>query len=306
MKRKNHSVLRSRTGASITFALLLFLVCAVVGALVLTAGTAAAGRISNLAESDQRFYSVSSAAELLAGELSGKKVTIERTRVLTTVTNTTYSVDLGGSGSVVSVVGTPEKSTVADYTTKINDNKPLTATVSGYPGAMNNGVEIGSGMSFLDTYAAKQLFSNSTNAVCNTDAAMDDTMKNGNVQSGELRLVHEGSREGDLTYGVKDPDSMAVDCIVYVLADGTMQLTLSNETEENGATYSLRVTLSPTITESESETTKTESTTRTDLESGDGYKESVTTVTTLTKTSVIYWTVSGVEKLVLSDAEGGD
>jgi hypothetical protein len=171
---------------------------------------------------------------------------------------------------------------------------------------MNNGVEIGSGMSFLDTYAAKQLFSNSTNAVCNTDAAMDDTMKNGNVQTGELRLVHEGSREGDLTYGVKDPDSMTVDCIVYVLADGTMQLTLSNETEEDGATYSLRVTLSPTITESESETTKTESTTRTDLESGDGYKESVTTVTTLTKTSEIYWTVSGVEKLVLSDAEGGD
>lgn len=57
--------IRSQTGASLTFALLLFLVCAVVGSVVLTAGTAAAGRMSKISEMDQRYYSVNSAAKLL-------------------------------------------------------------------------------------------------------------------------------------------------------------------------------------------------------------------------------------------------
>ena len=57
--------LNSQRGASLTFALLLFLVCAAVGSAVLVAGTAAAGRMSRIAEMDQRYYSVNSAARLL-------------------------------------------------------------------------------------------------------------------------------------------------------------------------------------------------------------------------------------------------
>lgn len=70
--------IRSRRGASLTFALLLFLVCAVVGSVVLTAGTAASGRLAELAESEQRFYAVNSAAELMVDQLCGEnnKVTI--------------------------------------------------------------------------------------------------------------------------------------------------------------------------------------------------------------------------------------
>ena len=73
--------LKSQTGASITFALLLFLVCAVVGSVVLTAGTAAAGRMSKIAEMDQRYYSVNSAAKLLIKLIDGeeKAVTIIKT-----------------------------------------------------------------------------------------------------------------------------------------------------------------------------------------------------------------------------------
>ena len=62
MKRK----LQSRRGAALSFALLVFLVCAVIGAIVLSAGTAAAGRLSNLAESDERFYLTSSTAQLFS------------------------------------------------------------------------------------------------------------------------------------------------------------------------------------------------------------------------------------------------
>ena len=72
--------LRSRRGASLTFALLLFLVCAVVGSVVLTAGTAASGRMSQIAEMDQRYYSVNSAARLLINTINGEEVTIVETK----------------------------------------------------------------------------------------------------------------------------------------------------------------------------------------------------------------------------------
>ena len=68
--------LKSQTGASITFALLLFLVCAVVGSVVLTAGTAAAGRMSELAKMDQRYYSVTSAVQLLQDIISDQTIEV--------------------------------------------------------------------------------------------------------------------------------------------------------------------------------------------------------------------------------------
>ena len=71
--------IRSRRGASLTFALLLFLVCAVVGSVVLVAGTAASGRMSQIAEMDQRYYSVNSAARLLIDTIDGKEITIIET-----------------------------------------------------------------------------------------------------------------------------------------------------------------------------------------------------------------------------------
>lgn len=66
--------LSSRTGASITFALLLFLVCAALSAVILVAATTASGRMSSIAGTDQRYYSVTSAADLLRDELSGGTV----------------------------------------------------------------------------------------------------------------------------------------------------------------------------------------------------------------------------------------
>ena len=71
--------LSSSRGASITMALLLFLACAVIGAVVLNAGTASAGRLSDMAKTDRRYYSVASAAELLAKELNGQSIFIEET-----------------------------------------------------------------------------------------------------------------------------------------------------------------------------------------------------------------------------------
>ncbi|WP_143412172.1 hypothetical protein [Arabiibacter massiliensis] len=52
-------------GASILLALFYFLVCAVVGAVVLTAATVTTGQLVALERSQQAYYSVTSAAELL-------------------------------------------------------------------------------------------------------------------------------------------------------------------------------------------------------------------------------------------------
>lgn len=97
--------LRSPRGASIIMALLLFMVCAIVGTVVLTAGTAAAGRASQLAAADQRYFSVTSATELLAKKLTGVTYTVTRTE--TVVNTATTNVLLDGSGNQVYTDSTP-------------------------------------------------------------------------------------------------------------------------------------------------------------------------------------------------------
>ena len=73
MGRKMLNKLRSRKGASITFALLAFLVCAVISAVLLASASASAGRLSGLVKSDQRYYAVTSAAQLFCDSLDESK-----------------------------------------------------------------------------------------------------------------------------------------------------------------------------------------------------------------------------------------
>ena len=87
--------LRSQTGASITFALLLFLVCGVLCSVILTAATAASGRMSQIAETDQRYYAVTSAAELLKELIDGKTVSIAE--VEETTYKTSYTDGVAGA-----------------------------------------------------------------------------------------------------------------------------------------------------------------------------------------------------------------
>ncbi len=58
-------------GASILIALFYFLVCALVGGVVLTAATVTSGQLVALEKSQQAYYSVASAAELLRDSIQG-------------------------------------------------------------------------------------------------------------------------------------------------------------------------------------------------------------------------------------------
>ena len=71
--------INSQRGASITFALLIFLVCAVVSSAVIVAATTAAGRLSTMEEMDERYYAVTDACEVLCKHLDGKTVTVQYT-----------------------------------------------------------------------------------------------------------------------------------------------------------------------------------------------------------------------------------
>ncbi len=97
LKRK----LNNQKGASITWALLIFLVCAVVGSAVLVAGTAAAGRMSKLADSEQRYYAVTSAAGLLRDVLKDP-ITVTRKATYDDDGNPqSYSISYGSSADVI-------------------------------------------------------------------------------------------------------------------------------------------------------------------------------------------------------------
>jgi hypothetical protein len=76
--QKLRTKLRSEQGASILFALFFFIVCAVIGSIVLTAATAAAGRLSRVKEMDERYYAVNSAAQVLEKEINSAVVDGER------------------------------------------------------------------------------------------------------------------------------------------------------------------------------------------------------------------------------------
>jgi len=74
--------LQSKRGASITFALLLFLVCAVISGVVIVAATAAAGRMSEQSDMDERYYAVTAVANKLKTIMDneGKEIKLQYTK----------------------------------------------------------------------------------------------------------------------------------------------------------------------------------------------------------------------------------
>lgn len=258
--------LKSDKGASIMVALLLFLVCAAVGAVILAAATASSGRMSQLSEMDQRYYSVSSAAELLAKKLCGPEVRIERSKKTTTVST------LSISGLTVTSDTQPA---VTTYTTTVNGN-PLSNTTDG--------------LSFLSTRAVLLLYGGNLsasggNSALNTDAAMNYTFSSADESGGDFSIKH-GSTHSDLD--VKD--------IHWTMkSDGTLEFKISSDGDQNNK-YTVVLTLLPEIDE-QSVTLDSEPETKQETVGG-VTKTTTTKETVTTKTSTIKWKVGGIRKEV--------
>lgn len=97
LKRK----LRSNRGASITFALLIFLVCAIVSGVVIVAASTAGGRMSGMKETDQRYFAATAAAHTLQEIFDGQTVVI------------TYN-KIGDTYTLVSAVNNSDGSAITD------------------------------------------------------------------------------------------------------------------------------------------------------------------------------------------------
>lgn len=288
--------IRSESGASLTMALLLFLVCSVFGAIILTAATAAAGRVSKLPEMDQRYYSVSSAAQLLAGELGGKTVTVVRSRTLEKTTTTEYTVTEDPSGNEIITPGLTSLTWRATYHTEFGAGSGaqpedvVITTTDGTEPASNGGVSVstaGGDRSFLTARALRMLFgADLTGAVkCNTDGAMERSFaENAYTEEGSFSLTHTSP-------SLTDPDGLTVSGTYQLSADGTLRLTVQSPGE--GDRYALTVTLKPDFQERE-RAARIGSGTTTVTPTASGYIEAMTSVTSLTKTSSVTWNVVGI------------
>ena len=88
--------IRSNSGATILLALLFFLLCALAGSIILSAGSAAAGRISGLKETEQSFYSVTSAAQIMREKGSGAIINISSASWLGNIGQANYAASKAG------------------------------------------------------------------------------------------------------------------------------------------------------------------------------------------------------------------
>ena len=263
--------LRSARGASITFALLLFLVCAVVGSVVLAAGTAASGRLSRLNEQDRRYYAVTSAAGLFRDALDGQSCTITCEENVGKTTTTVYTFPATGSA------------TVGEPATETDDTPEYTATVTG------------DGDTWLITTAGKSLTADAAVRWLMGDA--ERTFLNAwNAEGGyggswTLTLDHE-TAEGEA--------AVIAPVAIAVTRDENANLLL-RFTNAEGEPFSVTVRLNADVKELESEPSVVpgKKTSETETDENGTTVEVVAeefTVTT-TKTTTITWSVGEVKKV---------
>lgn len=241
MKNKIMYKLRSEKGASITFALLLFLVCAVLCSVILTAATAAAGRMSKLPEQDQRYYAVSSAAELIIDDFKSKPgVSIVK------VTKTTTSIKYEAGIVTETVTSGPEEMVYF-----VSDKKP--AEIIG----------------ILDTYDPFE-----TGITDPLVAYKVGSVSYNNFQKDAAKEYYDGitnpiNRELSLTPSGSGVDNiLKVDITEKIESDGKITFTLVNknnskgEASQNGEKYTLKMVFGVDRTENNgkrtAETSKTE------------------------------------------------
>ena len=272
--------LRSDRGASLSFALLLFLVCTVIGSVVLAAGTASAGRMSQLGESDQRYYSVASAAQLLAKELTDKEVRIIRKCVETTTTPYRIKDDaetLGPNGSATKAY---------EYTTTLQkkDGDIIATKTEEYADSADQTGEpfydAGTGGSFLSERAVHLLFG--TDGTCNNTAAMGKSFSSSTTsEDGSFTMEHT-------VYG----DILKITGKYRMTADGTIVLTLWDK-DGKDQSFSLILTLQPEFVEN----TTTSSETKPPAPVNQASEDYISTETkTTVKESTAVWKLGSITK----------
>lgn len=271
-------------------AILLFMICAVLGGIILASATAASGRLKNLVESDKRYYSVTSAAQLLAKELSGTKVVIERSRKFSQFTDATG----GEIENAPAGVALPAEEYKVQTTEAKNTYNSLTEC------------------SFLARAANKLLFgSDAENAYGGTGGEGADTetdenaIWNASFSSDSVDPEDEASYIATDTFAMKlqtnrnvldeGGKNCKVQCEAKVQSDGTIVIDIWNVNDDetkHDDEFTLRLVMRPDYMETQTDEVEG----AVPVTAAGGETVFVTTKKT-TKTSTISWFVLSVKKM---------
>ncbi len=271
--------LKSNEGASITFALLAFLVCAVISAVLLASALASAGRLSNLAESDQRYYAVTSAAQLFCDELDRQMFTIEREQTSYTTLRQVFTYIDGAA-------------------TKTYEATDLADDKDGLDTTWKNVILFPEGSGTVDISAAADLESVMKNSFL-AEAAIKHILAGRTVDEGTWLLKRgEGEYQWEmLMNAVSGSISIQIDVSAKMAKNGDIKLTFTNhEAAGKNDLFSVGVTLSANITDTNSPATVTESQTNYSF-TDSGYTMVRTDTLEETKTTTIFWTVGDIKKV---------
>ena len=282
MREKLMKKLHSDRGASLTFALLLFLVCAAVGSVVLASATATAGRVSENYDYDQRYYAVTSAAELLRSALGGQTFTYEFTKTSYVDRTTTTVMDADG----VVQAGYPAVAEGDPYGTA------YALTLKRADGSTIDWKSASPANDLGGLLAASLVSGKAENAAL--FAASGWLTPASPVLPGEMTLTIEN------TTGGVDAAGLAVTVTPTLGSDGSLTLTLQNATGDASYKYRLALTLSPDVLETPLRTTEVLDSYDTDDDTDDeGVKTTVRTdkyERTETRSATVTWRVSEVGK----------
>jgi hypothetical protein len=295
--------IRSRKGASITFALLAFLVCAVVSSVLLAAASASTGRYSGLADMDQRYYAVTSAAQLFCDTLDGQSFTIEQTCTVNKKVTTSYIY----ADSFFKLVGTSTEDGAppVDYGLRIKAPYDI-----GKPGERYTGEELqevtmanGNGMksnSLLTEAALYYVFGDTSRT---TDTVVADTFVSKTFSSSSH--TYNVYPTWNLTLEVGDKDCLTVS-VEGTMSDGSkpntnkgdIELEFKNTTSDDDVNaFSMIIVLRAEVKESQvtlpERTVGSGSRFYSDLE----YDSWVMTAQDTVNTTVITWRVVEVKKV---------
>ncbi len=272
--------LKSNHGASLSMALLLFLVCCVIGSVVLAAGTASAGRVSQMTEMDRRYYSVTSAAGLFRDLLNGQSYSVIRTETKTLTE--TETVTLNNEG------------TVTAGPTKHSEEETAYTYAFTYKNSTGTETSFTPGSSFLADVILRYVYGE----------PMDDY---GTEDAWGAAPGGAGGAWNFTTEVSNSADALDVTVRAQLRPDGSLLLTFSN-TEEGGDPYTITLTMNAAVNDNsaapESAQTYTRDTTSTEIRDGSnqvtGNRVTTTTVTTTTrtKTTTLVWTSGALGKVV--------
>jgi hypothetical protein len=286
--------LRSDKGASLTFALLAFLVCAVISAVLLASASAAAGRVSGLAASDQRYYAVTSAAQLFCDTLNEQEFTIER--VKTTAVYKRYLHTLDDDGNEIPPAGEESwpdtvpipSSMIVPYTYSIT----FKSFNSDEPNSYVSENSVAMDASFLTEAAYRYVFGN---YIDEANGKQVDTLAARDFNN--AITVVRTKTWGTMNLSVGGMNELLVDINAEMKADGTIILKFTNHNAAVGEKFTVQVTLAASASDDSITNEKTLEQYAPGAEGTNTYYVNTATITTVTKTTAVKWTVADIKKV---------